>query len=252
MLNPFRALGRTLRDLFDEFLLLILCNLFWVVLCGPLWWVATILAMDGALVPAVIMAFLGVLPAGPATTALTSVTLRVSEGRATTIGAFFRGLRLHPRPSWVLMAIWVAGIVLVLVNFRFYLNWQSTIGGLLLGFWVYVLIVWFAMLVYAFPLLLLQERPDLRLVARNAGLMMLSRPLYTGATLIMMAGLVGISLFLVVPFVLITFALLNLWSVRATTALIEYQRARQEAETAAAAAASPADERGRKGQVRPK
>jgi Tfp pilus assembly protein PilX len=68
----------------------------------------------------------------------------------------------------------------------------------------------------------------------------------------MMALLVGLSLFLVIPVFLITAALLNLWSVRATTALIEYQRARQEAEEAAAANAPPAEERGRKGQVRPK
>lgn len=250
MLNPFSALGRTLRDLFDEFLLLILCNLLWVVLCVPLWWVAFVLALDGALVPALVFALLGVLPAGPATTALTSVTLRISEGRATTIGDFFRGLRLYPRPGWALAAIWVAGLMLVLFNFRFYVNWNNTFGGLLLGFWVYALIVWFALLVYAFPLLLLQERPDLRLIARNAGLMVLGRPLYTGATLLMMGVLVGLSAFLVIPWLLITVALLNLWSVRATTALIEYQRARQEAE--AEAEAPPAEERGRKGQVRPK
>ncbi len=252
MLNPFRALGQTLRDLFDEFLLLIICNLIWVVFCLPLWWFAFVLATADALVPAVIVALLGILPAGPATTALTTVTLRISEGRATTIADFFRGLRVYPRQSWALMAIWVTGILLVLFNFRFYLDWQNSLSGLLLGFWVYVTLVWCALLIYAFPLLLLQDTPDLRLIGRNAGLMVLSRPLFTGATMIMMGVLVGGSAFLVVPVLLITFALLNLWSVRATTALIEYQRARQEAEAAAAGNALPTEERGRKGQVRPK
>jgi uncharacterized membrane protein YesL len=252
MLNPFRALGKTLRDLFDEFLLLILCNLCWVVLSVPLWWLAYGLAWSGAFVPAVLVAMLGVLPAGPATMALTTVSLRVSEGRASTIADFFRGLRTYPRQAWALTAIWVAGMLLILFNFRFYFTWPGVIGGLILGVWVYLFLIWFALLIYAFPLLLLQERPDLRLVARNAGLMVLGRPLFTGVNMALMGVLVALSVVFVIPFLLITASLLNLWSVRATTALIEYQRARQEAAAEATAAAPPAEERGRKGQVRPK
>jgi hypothetical protein len=252
MLNPFRTLGSTFRDLFDEFLLLIMCNLIWMAVCAPLWWFALIISGAGAPLFGVLIALLGVVPAGPATLALTVVSLRISEGRATSVGDFLRAFRTFPRQGWALMGGWIAGVLILLFNMSFYLGWQDLIGGLMLGIWFYALLVWMALLIYAFPLLLLQEEPNLRLVVRNAALMALGRPVFTGVTLLLMGVWVGLSVVLVVPVLMITVAVLNLWSVRATVALIEFQRARQEAEAAAATPNPPSEERGRKGQVRPK
>jgi hypothetical protein len=65
-----------------------------------------------------------------------------------------------------------------------------------------------------------------------------------------MAVILVLSIATVVPFVLITPALLNLWSTRATRHLIEVAEARRAAK--AAKDAAPSEEKGRRGQVRPK
>lgn len=250
MINPFRALGTALRDLFDDFLLLIACNLLWALMSLPIWLFAYTLAIAGGGAFAMLVAILGVLPAGPATIGLYAVSFRIADGRAVKLADFFEGVRNHARVGIILTTAAVAGLLLIFFNVGFYLAVNNIFGGLMLGLWLYLLIAWLGVLVYAFPLVFLQEQPDLRLIARNAFLMALGRPIYTLATLVLMAIVFVASAYLIAPIVLFTVAFFALWSTRATMQLIADARRRREA--ADAAQATPADERGRKGQVRPK
>lgn len=252
MANPFRALWSALRDLFDEFFLLIICNLLWLLISAPLFFVAYVLLSAGGTVLAVVAALLGVLPAGPATAALTAISYRVSDGRAIKLADFFAGMRSHARQGWAVLGAFVAGAILTLFNLSFYLQVSSIFGGLMLGLWIYLLLFWCALLIYSFPLLFLQQRPDLRTMLRNAALMVVTRPIFTLVTLLLMAIILGLSVATVAPFVLIAPALLNLWSTRATRHLIEVAEARRAAQQAKAEAAAPPEEKGRRGQVRPK
>lgn len=250
MLNPLRALGDALRDLFDDFLLLIGCNLIWVCMCGPLWVVAFYALMDGLSGFAALVALLGVLPAGPATMGLVAVAHRVADGRATKLGDFFAGMRHYARAGWAFAGIWVGGLLIVLLNLGYYGGLSGWLGMLMSGLWLYGLLFWLSLLIYAPALILLQEQPTLRLVARNSFLMVVGRPLFTLITLALMGLLLFLSLFLVVPTLLLTLGFLALWGMRATMQLIaDARRRREEAE---ATGAQPAEERGRKGQVRPK
>jgi uncharacterized membrane protein YesL len=254
MINPFRTFGSALRDLFDDFMLLIVCNLVWALLSLPLWIFA--LAMLGAGLPlmAALAALLGVLPAGPATAALFHVAFRVVDGRASKFSDFVDGMRQNVRVGIIITAIAVAGLVLIVVNLGFYIGVSNIFGGLMLGLWLYLLISWLGVLLYAYPLIFFQERPELRLIARNAFLMALGRPIFTFVTLLLMGVLLLLSSYLIVPIVLFTIALFAVWSTRATKTLIDdARRRREEAEAGAAAKGAPvAEERGRKGQVRPK
>jgi uncharacterized membrane protein YesL len=250
MLNPFRALGKAVRDMFDDFLLLTLCNLIWAVLSLPLWWVALLPLINGAWLLAGAIALLGVLPAGPATAGLFYVAHRVADGRAAKLGDFFRGMREYARPGWAIMGVATASFLLISYNLSFYTGVDNLFGALMLGLWLYGLIFWLGLLIYAPALVFLQEEPNLRLVARNAFLMALGRPVYTFLTLLLMLAVVLLSAFLLVPMFIITVALLALWSVSAARQLIDDARRRREA--AEGAAAPPSEEKGRKGQVRPK
>lgn len=250
MVNPFRVLGSALRDLFDDFLLLLICNMIWAALSLPIWWLAFAAAASGAGALGAILAMLGVLPAGPATAGLIYVAHKVADGRAAKVADYFTGLRTYVRPAWVIAAIWVAGMLVVLFNLSFWFGAEGIFGALLLGLWLYVLLFWLGGLIYAPALVFLQEQPDLRLVGRNAFLMVMGRPLFTLITLLLMGVLFVLSLYLVLPVFLVTIAFYALWGMRATMALIADARRRREA--AEAASAPPPEERGRKGQVRPK
>jgi uncharacterized membrane protein YesL len=253
MINPFRPLGSALRDLFDDFLLLIGCNLLWALLSLPIWILAYSLLGAGVPLLAGFAALVGVLPAGPATIALYAVAYRVADGRASKMADFFAAMRQHARIGIVLTAIAVFGLVVILFNLGFYLSVNNLFGGLMLGVWLYLLISWLGVLIYAFPLVFLQEQPALRLIARNSVLMALGRPIFTVLTLLLMVILFLVSAYLLVPVLLFTTAFLSVWATRATKTLIDDARRRRE--LAAATAASQqvgTDEKGRKGQVRPK
>lgn len=250
MLNPFRALGKALRDLFDDFLLLIACNMIWSLMCAPIWAFALFLLGEGAGLLALVVALLGVLPAGPATGGLFHVAARAVDGRASKVRDFFTGMRLYARPGWAIVGVATAGLVLILYNLGFYLAVTNLFGAIMLGLWLYVLIFWLSLLFYAPALLVLQEQPDLRAIARNAFLMALGRPVFTFLSLVLLVIILALSLYLVLPIFLLTVALFALWSVHAARLLIDDARRRREAGESATAPAP--EERGRKGQARPK
>jgi uncharacterized membrane protein YesL len=250
MLNPFRAFGTSLRDLFDDFLLLILCNLLWVALSLPIWAIAFLILSAGQPFVAAVVALLGVLPAGPATAGLYYVANRITDGRAAKIGEFFSAMRNHARVGIILTGASITGLVVILLNLGFYLSVNNIFGGLMLGLWLYLLIFWLGLMLYAFPLAFLQEQPDLRLLLRNAFLMTVGRPIFTVITLLLMGIILGLSIFLVMPAFLVAVAYLSVWATRATRYLIDDARRRRE--LAEEAGAAGVEEKGRRGQVRPK
>ncbi|MFV9505572.1 MAG: hypothetical protein AB4911_13535 [Oscillochloridaceae bacterium umkhey_bin13] len=250
MINPFRPLGQAFRDSFDDALLLVLCNLFWFALCAPLWWLAFVIATAGDGLVGSILALFGVLPGGPASAGLVYVAYRISDGRASKVADFFIGMRRYARHGWLLGFIWMGGLVAILFNLGFWAGMGDFMSGLLLGLWLYLLIFWCSTLIYAPALVLLQEQPSLRLIARNTALMVVGRPFFTLFTLLLMLGLVLLSVILVIPALTFSVALLAVWGMRATMTLID--DARRRLEEANPTPPAPTEERGRKGQVRPK
>lgn len=249
MLNPFRALGKAVRDLLDDFLLLIACNMIWSLMCAPIWVFALFLLGEGAGPLAIIFALLGALPAGPATAGLFYVAARLADGRASKVGDFFAGMRAYARPAWAIVGVGTVGLTLIFYNLAFYLTVANLFGAIMLGLWLYGLIFWLSLLFYAPALMVLQEQPDLRAVARNAFFMAMGRPIFTFVSLALLVVLLVLSLYLVLPVFLVTVAYFALWSIHAARLLIEDARRRRED---AAPAAPALEERGRKGQARPK
>lgn len=248
MLNPIAVLWRALRDLFDELLLAISVNVIWAFLTLPLVFVAIAALISGEPLLASGALLAAVLPAAPASVGLAAIALRISEGRVGHLRDYLAALRTYAVPAWQIGLIWVGGLLLLLLNFSFYIRIDGILGGVLIGLVLYLLIFWSLLLIYAIPLIVLQEQPDLRRIVRNTLVLLLSRPLFALINGSLIVIVLGLSFMTVVPLSLISAMLIAQWSLRATQTVISDLRARQAAREAAA----PPVDRGRRGQVRPR
>lgn len=256
----FRALWTSFRDVYDELMLLIVCNLLWVVIAGPLLALTFISTLSGLSVPegaglvywalVVIMALVASVPLGLASAGLASVSYRITEGLASSWRDFFAGLRRHARMATAASAIWMAALIVILVDIYFYSGLGTTIGAVMTIFWLYLLVIWFALLIYIYPLLVLQDRPQLRTLGRNLMVLALGRPVFTLFTLALMAVIVVLSIFVPLLPLIITFALLAQWGFRATLLLIKEMEDRRAAEAEAETNVEDVKDKGRKGQIR--
>jgi len=219
--RAFRAFWAACKDLFDELMLLAICNILWVLISGPLLLLAYAALVGGALVFAIAFALLAVLPLGPACAGLAAVAHRVAEGRASTWRDFFAGMRRYTRPSWIIMGVWMVVLLLIIVDLFFYSNMPNTFGFTMMIFWFNLMLLWFGALIYLFPLLILQDEPKLRALARNAFLMTMGRPIFTLITLVLMLA-ISIASVIVPPLaIFITIGFLGQWSMRATLELVK-------------------------------
>ena len=250
-MSIFSTFWQSVKDLFDELFSLMGVNLIWLLISAPLMVIAGLLINAGLSGPGLVVALLGVLPMAPATAGLYTVVQRVAEGRVISWRLFFEGFREYSRLSWRVYGVWTLGLLIILFNLRFYNQMASGLGSFLSVLFLYFLLIWFALLIYIGPLMLLQTDKRIRVIARNAFLMALGRPIFTLVTLILMGVIVAISISLPILPIVLTFSFLALWSFRATTRLIADGEARRAAKSEQAASAS-VHEKGRGGQVRPR
>jgi uncharacterized membrane protein YesL len=243
-----------LRDIYDDLFVLMLCNLLWAVIGGPLLVLALGLFGTGLWIPAVVALLVAGVPLGLASAGLAAVSYRISDGLATSTRDFFAGMRRYAAPAMRVMVAWCAVLAVILVDIAFYSAMASLVGSVMTVFWLYLLVLWFGVLIYLFPLLMIQEHPRLRTLARNALILTLGRPIFTLITLVLMAIIVAITLIVPLLPLFFTFALLSQWGARATLLLVADSEARRAARAQADAeteAALPAD-KGRHGQIKPK
>lgn len=252
MSRAFQVFWASIRDCFDEFLLLAACNLLWALCSMPLLGLALFIQQSDAGLIAALVLMAAVLPMAPASAGLAALAQRVSEGRTVSFRDFFAAMRQYARAAWLVMGLWMLGLVIILVDIAFYAQVANLFGGVLYGLWIYLLIIWVALLIYLFPLIILQEKPGLRTLARNALVMTIGRPLFTLTTLVLMSIVVVLSYVLVAPLFIVTVSLLAVWGMRATTALIEDDKARRANADPQALPTNRVEEQGRRGQVRPK
>lgn len=253
MLRAFRVCWTALKDVYDDVWILLISNALWSVISMPLLLVTVLTFNAGQIWVAAILGLLAVVPLAPATAGLYSVARRVAEGRTSRMREFLAGMRRYALASWRVMGAWLLGLVLLLFNIGFYALLNNLIGMIIVAVWAYLLVGWVALQIYLFPLLILMEQPTLRMLARNAALLAVGRPIFTLTTLVLMVVVTLIALPLFLPLFLIG-SLLAQWSMRATLELVKESELRSSAAEPAAsqnAARLPA-EQGRHGQVRPK
>jgi hypothetical protein len=251
-MNPFIVFWRAARDLFDDLFLLIAVNIIWLLIAGPLLAVSVFLALNSLALPAAVVLVLNVLLFGPATAGLFVVAQRITEGRVATVRLFFEGFTVWRGRAWQVYGIWTLGLVTLVFNLAFYTQIGGALGLGLTIFVGYLVATWCMLLIYLGPLMILQEEFSLRLIWRNAAVMTLGRPIFTIVTAILMAVLIGISIFAAILPVLMTITLLALWGMRAAIAIVTADQERQRALEEAVEAEPTSAGKGRSGQVRPR
>ncbi|MEN9936226.1 MAG: hypothetical protein RLZZ387_2805 [Chloroflexota bacterium] len=255
-MGAFRTFWLAGKDLFDELFGLIVVNVLWVVISMPLLAVAFSLFVGGNPVAAGIAALLAVLPMAPASTGLTLISQRVTEGRTFEWRMFFDGFRALRVLSWQVYGIWMAGLILILVNLGFYGQFGSAIGAFLTVLFIYILVIWFSLLIYLGPLIVLQTDQRIRSIWRNALVIALGRPFFTLLTTFLMGVIGTLSIWVPLLLLLLTASFFAVWGFRATSAVIaeaeERRKALEEQRTAANGGAPPNREKGRGGQIRPR
>jgi uncharacterized membrane protein YesL len=261
-MNIFRTLWKSIKDLFEDLFVLAIANILWV-LFNVLLIAAVALALFAPDIgdPIVFILLLAsILPFGPANAGLYNIAERVTDGRTSSWRDFFAGVRTYARLSWKVYGLWMLGLLVILASLHTYSQPTQisamlgpTVSSFLGILFFYFELVWFGLLIYIGPLMLIQSDKSIKTIARNAALMTFGRPLFTLITLILMAIILLVSIWLTILAFIATFSFLAVWSFRATLTLIAEAEARREAlEAKNAAQQNVATGKGRGGQVRPR
>jgi uncharacterized membrane protein YesL len=157
----------------------------------------------------------------PATVALFYATNHLAHGRPAGWHTFFEGFRLYFWRSWLWGLLNVLLIAVMVSNFLFYgrsdSNWVIWARALV----ILLSVFWFTLQIYAYPLLMEQEQPHLRLALRNSLVIVLKRPLHSiGIVLLIGILVVGTTLIIQPAWIVITASLCSFLANQATIAAI--------------------------------
>jgi hypothetical protein len=185
---PFRALGAAIAHIMGHVTISFVANVTAVILSIPLLLALAALSFalhSYALIPLGIIILLGILPS-PTSCGLQFLASELAHGEMVSLSDLRTGLRDYWRVALRTWLVSLAVMVLILVNLAFYAGQISSTGsplhavaGPATALWVFALLLWTAMHLYVFPLLLAQEDRSLRTTYRNALVIVVSRPLFT-------------------------------------------------------------------------
>ena len=177
--------GRLIQDGFfmmrDEFLIVWLSNLFWLVLLIP--------------VITIPLAFAG----------LYSCAHGIVHGESLEWKTFFRGVKKHFGAS----LRWTGANLLVLAVFAFYVwffsveNSTGRLSNLLVNVFLLIVLFWIILNMYTFPFMLIQEKPSYVNALRNSVVLFIKWPgLALGVTLFNLV-IIGLSVWLRFPWLIL-------------------------------------------------
>jgi uncharacterized membrane protein YesL len=153
---------------------------------GP-WWLAPII----------------VIPAGPATAALAHVTHRVARDLRADRSFFFEGFREYWKKALGVSAILAVVTSVLTLNLLFYVSRPEPIVQALSLLFILLLVYWFSVQIYAFPILVGMKEPSVVGAIKMALMMAFANPLFSVLLVVIAALLTGLSVVLAVLVVLI-------------------------------------------------
>ncbi|MCS7072049.1 MAG: hypothetical protein NZM00_11125 [Anaerolinea sp.] len=126
----------------------------------------------------------------------------------TDIGDFWAGLRANLVRG---IPVGLAGLLIALASVSNLISYPAHTNpwiSLFRPVWIGMPLIWFAMQLYAFPIMYAQIEPGLLRAYRNAGTMILLNPFFTLGVWLAAAIITGVSILLPFAWVLVTGALL--------------------------------------------
>jgi hypothetical protein len=228
MIDALRVTGQSLKDLWEDFVLLIMMNILWSL--AALLAIAPLLLLGGSdpfLGLALSFVLFWLLPI--VTGALCFVTNQLVRGNAVGWGTFASGLRRYWLKSLIVTVINLVLLGLIAVNIQFYaLVLQGTWTNFAVSIWVIIGIYWLIVQAYWFPMLLELENEKVLLSLRNALALPLVTPGFSLTIFLVLILLAVLCIVLTVPLPLFMAALLLLIANRATRSRIEMVQRKRE------------------------
>jgi hypothetical protein len=249
MITAFRVLWKTIKDIWEDMLLLVLMNIFTIV-CGiPLFAAIGIPIYLGVVAPAdqpsplislLMVALVASIPASlpyaGALFALYAVCNRIANGFAISWEFYFTNFKQHFLKTWPFLILSNSVSLLILINFLWYpqaFPTQEWVGWVM-GAWMAAFLFWSAIQFYAIPFYIEQETKSWKVALKNAALVAGANPLFTLVLFVVATLLILVSTLLIPPlFVLIG---LVFWVMIGTQAVINritmYRTRMEEQQTA--------------------
>lgn len=252
MIRALRSSWQACKDLFDDFFLMLTLNVLWSLLCLPLLGLCWALLANGYPLEALLASLVAVVPLAPASAALCVLAYQVTQGIVGNWHQFFAAMRHYAVPSWKLLGCWQLGLLVILVDIRFYSGLGSVFGSTLTVFWLYMLALWTALLAYLLPLLVIGAEHRIWPITRQAAALLFGRPLFTLTLLAVLVALALLSVIVTPLLVFLGVSLLALITVRSTRTLLDEAEAARIAALESEQPAAELTEQGRRGQVRPR
>ncbi len=180
MINGLRAGWRSLRHLNDWASLYVWANILWLILSLP------------------------IITAPAAWAGLVRMS-RVAHTQPTAdIGEFWAGFRESIGRGVIISVANALFIFINVVNFTSYLGANGLIFDVLRAIWILIGLIWFTVQFYLWPLYYEMKVPTLFGALKNAGIMLYLNPLFTLGIWFCIAVIIAISIFLVLPWALLT------------------------------------------------
>ena len=152
---------------------------------------------------AVIVSF-PIITAPAAYAGLSRLNHAAQTGITASYTDFWTGFREHFRRGLMVAAANVIVLGMLWINFTYYSDRSGLMFVTLRTAWTIILIVWFGLQFYVWPILDEMEQPTLRGAFQNAIIMLFQNPGFSLTLLLVIALIVILSTLLVVPWLLLT------------------------------------------------
>ena len=229
MIDALRVTWQSLKDLWEELVLLMILNVAWsmaaLLVGAPL-----LLLFDSNLVLGLALSLLLIWILPMVTGAFCFVANQIARGTAVGWGTFALGLKRYWLKSLIVAAVGLLAMILIAFNLQFYaLQLQGAWTYFAVSIWGAIGIYWLLVQIYWFPMLLELKSEKVFASLRNALAMPFITPGFSTTILLILIILVFLSFYLRVPLALFTMALLLLIVNRATRNRLEMIRQKHEA-----------------------
>lgn len=222
MVDALRVLRFSLRDFWEEFVLLVLLNILWslsVVL--PIVLLFALRGMDSIWMLALPLLFS--LPLAIVSGGLCFVTNQISRGNAAGWETFAAGLRRYWVKSLAVAVVNLIALILIATNIRFYgFVLEGAWTNFAVAIWLVLGIYWLLVQVFWFPMILELESEKLLLALRNALVLVIVTPGFSLTLGIVLMVLGFLCIVLTVPALLLMASLLSLIANHATRSRLAY------------------------------
>ena len=224
MLDALQVLKYSLKDFWDEFMLLVALNLVWsIAVLLPIVPLFVLRTVD--VLWALALGSLLLLPLPIVSGALCFAANQISRGKVIGWNIFFVGIRRYWAKSLVVGLINLVVLVLIVTNVRFYgLALQGTWTNFAVSLWLIVGVYWLLVQVFWFPMILELESEKILLALRNALAMAIITPGFSLTLAILLLIVIALCIVLTVPALLFMASLILLICNHATRSRLAIAR----------------------------